>query len=47
MNWFDKACAELDNDLEEGVITYQEYHSSMRSLWLEYQDSPEFEDYDY
>lgn len=31
-HWYDKACDELDKDLNEGLITYEEYKKEMRNL---------------
>ncbi len=37
MDWFDRACEDLENQLEEGVITNAEYRAEMRCLRDEYE----------
>ena len=43
MNWFDKAVDQLEEDLEEGIITDKEFRDEMRSLRAELQGQAEEE----
>lgn len=36
-NWFEKACAQLEQDHSYGLIDYKEYQIEMRNLELEYE----------
>ena len=35
MNWFDKACAELDDELEDGIIDEHEHTEIIKGLRAE------------
>lgn len=39
MNWFDKAAEELEADLENGLISQEEFRAQMRDLNAEFQDA--------
>jgi hypothetical protein len=38
MNWYDKACEQLDNDYDNGLMDSKDYQAAMRDLNAEYED---------
>ena len=37
MDWFDREVEQLENDLEEGVITQKEFYRDMRDIRASYE----------
>ena len=45
-NWFDVEMQQLEDDFEDGYISYAQYENGMNELLREAEESGEFDDYD-